>query len=53
MPQKRFARIRPRWEDYGNPRFLKGIDVLDLPPHRIPQRSEVNRKLRPLTGLQA
>jgi phenylalanine-4-hydroxylase len=48
-----YARIRPRWEQYGNEFFLRGITALDLPTDRIPRLSEVNRRLEPLTGFQA
>lgn len=48
-----FARIRPRWERYANPRFLNGIEVLHLPNDRVPRLSDVNRALQPLTGFQA
>lgn len=48
-----FARIRPRWERYANPFFLRGVEALNLPPDRIPRLTEINRRLRPLTGFQA
>jgi phenylalanine-4-hydroxylase len=48
-----FARIRPRWERYANDRFLRGVEALHLPPDRIPRLTDVNERLRPLTGFQA
>jgi len=48
-----FARIQPRWEQFANDHFLRGIDALNLPPDRIPRLSEVNARLEPLTGFQA
>src|ERR1035441_4251899 len=48
-----FARIRPKWERYANPHFLRGVAALDLPNDRIPRLSEINRRLEPLTGFQA
>ncbi len=51
--QRLYARIRPRWERYANPRFLNGIEALGLPPDHIPRLEEVNRRLAPLTGFQA
>ncbi len=48
-----FARIRPRWERYANDHFLRGVELLHLPPGRIPRLAEVNRTLEPLTGFQA
>ncbi len=50
--RKLYQRIRPRWEQYANEHFLHGIDVLDLPPDRIPRLAEVNQRLQPLTGFQ-
>lgn len=46
-------RIRPRWERYANPNFLRGIEALRLPADRIPRLAEINRILRPMTGFQA
>src|SRR5580700_10853508 len=48
-----YRRIRPRWERYANDHFLGGLEALGLPPDRIPLLSEINQKLRPLTGFQA
>ncbi len=48
-----FARIRPRWEQYANDHFLRGIEALKLPADRIPRLAEVNQRLQPLTGFQA
>src|SRR5579864_5150718 len=48
-----YRRIRPRWERYANDHFLLGLDALGLPPDRIPRLSEINQKLKPLTGFQA
>ncbi len=51
--RKLYARLRPRWDRYANPHFLKGIRNLALDPDRIPRLSDVNRFLSPLTGFQA
>jgi phenylalanine-4-hydroxylase len=48
-----FARIRPRWEQHANARFLEGIGHLCLPADRIPRLEEVNEFLCPLTGFRA
>ncbi len=48
-----FARIRPRWEQYANPHFLRGIELLSLPPDRVPRLDQINKRLEPLTGFQA
>jgi phenylalanine-4-hydroxylase len=47
-----FARMQPRWERFGNPTFLRGLDALALPSDRIPRLADVNRRLQPLTGFQ-
>lgn len=51
--RKLYRRIRPRWERYANDHFLKGVEALKLPEDRIPRLSEVNQRLRALTGFQA
>jgi phenylalanine-4-hydroxylase len=48
-----YARIQPRWRQYANPQFLKGVDSLCFKPDRIPRLEEVNRFLKPLTGFRA
>ena len=48
-----YARMFPRWDQYANHHFLKGIHSLCLNPERIPRLEDVNRFLRPLTGFQA
>jgi phenylalanine-4-hydroxylase len=48
-----FERMGARWECYANPRFLAGLELLALPPDRIPRLGEVNQRLQPLTGFQA
>ncbi len=48
-----YRRIRPRWEQYANDHFLRGLEALDLPSSQIPRLSDINRKLKPLTGFQA
>ncbi len=50
--RKLYHRIRPRWEQYANEHFLRGIEKLDLPPDRVPLLQDVNRRLQPLTGFQ-
>ena len=48
-----FARIQPRWEEFANPFFLRGVEALNLAPDRVPRLEDVNRRLEPLTGFQA
>lgn len=48
-----YQRIQSRWARYANDHFLKGIEVLDLPPDRVPRLTEINQRLEPLTGFQA
>ena len=47
-----YKRIRPRWEQYANEHFLKGIEALHLPADHIPRLAEINQRLQPLTGFQ-
>src|SRR5581483_9642733 len=47
-----YERIRPRWNQYANDHFLKGIEALHLPADRVPRLSEINHRLQPLTGFQ-
>ena len=48
-----YQRIQSRWARYANDHFLKGIEVLDLAPDRVPRLTEINQRLEPLTGFQA
>lgn len=48
-----YNRMLPRWRQYANPHFLKGIDNLCLDPSRVPRLDDVNRFLSPLTGFTA
>ncbi|HEU5169736.1 MAG TPA: phenylalanine 4-monooxygenase [Gemmatimonadales bacterium] len=48
-----YHRMLPRWHQYANPQFLKGIDNLCLDPDRVPRLDDVNRFLGPLTGFSA
>jgi len=48
-----YQRIQSRWARYANDHFLKGIEVLDLAPDRVPRLTEINQRLQPLTGFQA
>lgn len=51
--RKLYSRIQPRWERFANDHFLSGINALHLPPHQIPRLSDINQRLKPLTGFQA
>lgn len=48
-----YARMLPRWHQYANEHFLKGIENLCLDPQRVPKLDDVNRFLNPLTGFSA
>jgi len=48
-----YSRMLPRWRQYANPHFLRGIDNLCLDPERVPRLDDVNRFLSPLTGFKA
>lgn len=48
-----FARMLPRWDQYSNEHFQKGIEALCLDPERVPRLDDVNKFLQPLTGFKA
>jgi phenylalanine-4-hydroxylase len=48
-----YERMRPKWQQYANPHFLRGISSLCLHPERVPNLDDVNRFLNPLTGFRA
>jgi phenylalanine-4-hydroxylase len=48
-----YSRMLPRWREYANPHFLKGIENLCLNPDQVPRLADVNRFLGPLTGFKA
>ena len=48
-----YARMLPRWRNYANEHFLRGIDSLALSSDRVPRLDDVNHFLAPLTGFQA
>lgn len=48
-----YARMRERWDRYGNHRFIEGLNALSLPADRVPRMEEVNQFLAPLTGFKA
>jgi len=43
----------PRWEHGATDVFLNGVAKLNLAPDHVPELSEVNCRLAPLTGFQA
>lgn len=48
-----YHRMLPRWQQYANVHFLKGIENLCLNPDRVPRLEDVNKFLSPLTGFKA
>ncbi len=48
-----YARIAPRWQRYAHPRFLEGLEKLNLSPDAIPLLDDINRALEPSTGFKA
>lgn len=48
-----YERMLPRWEQGATPVFLAGVAKLALAPDHVPELSEVNARLAPLTGFQA
>src|SRR5438477_8874052 len=48
-----YARLKPRWQKYANPKFLEGVNNLALDPDAVPRLQDVNKFLAPLTGFKA
>lgn len=48
-----YSRLQPRWHQYANDAFLRGIHSLCLDPNAIPRLDDVNSFLCPLTGFEA
>jgi len=48
-----FARIKPMWQKYANPKFLQGVDNLALDPNAVPKLEDINKFLAPLSGFSA
>lgn len=48
-----YERIRPRWEKYANPKFIEGVEKLNLDPQRVPRLDDINKFLKPLSGFSA
>ena len=38
-----YARLWPRWEQYANDSYLKGVRALCFEPDRIPMLENINR----------
>jgi phenylalanine-4-hydroxylase len=48
-----YSRMIPRWEQFANEHFLRGVHSLCLDADRIPRLEDVNRFLCKLTGFRA
>src|SRR3954452_10953906 len=48
-----YSRMKPKWQQYANQHFLRGIASLCFDPERVPRLDDVNRFLNPLTGFRA
>ncbi len=48
-----FARMQPRWEQYANERFQRGVASLCFDATGVPRLEDVNGFLAPLTGFRA
>ena len=47
------SRMRDRWAKYANPRFLEGLDILQLDGERVPRLEDINKFMAPRTGFRA
>ena len=48
-----YSRIQNSWHKYANPKFLEGVDKLNLDSKRVPRIEDINKFLKPLTGFSA
>jgi phenylalanine-4-hydroxylase len=48
-----YSRMKPKWQQYANQHFLRGIASLCFDPERVPRLDDVNGFLNPLTGFRA
>lgn len=48
-----YARMLDSWEMYANPKFIEGVQKLNLDPHKVPRIEDINKFLHPLTGFSA
>lgn len=48
-----YSRMEPKWCQYANEHFLRGIASLCFNPERVPRLEDVNGFLSPLTGFKA
>jgi phenylalanine-4-hydroxylase len=48
-----YSRMKPKWQQYANQYFLRGITSLCFNPEYVPKLEDVNRFLNPLTGFRA
>lgn len=48
-----YSRIQDGWHKYANPKFLEGVDKLNLDSKRVPRIEDINKFLKPLTGFSA
>lgn len=51
--RKLYSRMTDRWQQYGNQRFLQGLETLCLNPDAVPRLEDVNKFMAPRTGFQA
>jgi phenylalanine-4-hydroxylase len=47
------SRMRERWAQHANTRFLEGLEILQLDPNRVPRLEDINRFMAPRTGFRA
>lgn len=47
------GRMEERWARYANPRFLQGVEILQLDWQKVPRLEDINRFMAPRTGFRA
>ncbi|HEX6537321.1 MAG TPA: phenylalanine 4-monooxygenase [Gemmatimonadaceae bacterium] len=47
------GRMEERWARYANPRFLQGVEILQLDWEKVPRLEDINKFMAPRTGFRA
>ncbi len=48
-----YSEMVPKWNQFANQKFLRGLDRIALDPQAVPRLEDINRFLEPLSGFKA
>lgn len=48
-----YSDMVPKWNQFANQKFLRGLDRIALDPQAVPRLEDINRFLEPLSGFKA